>query len=162
MPLRYMQRMQEIQNTVSAAEAVMSSLFGGICLIVGFSFLIAGGWLLAYRFKRTHTGETAHGVVTDYVTTIDGDGDTFHYPVLRVSLGGARERDIKSSYGSENRLWPIGSTVPIRYTSNAIERFEIEKPNHMGVVGLGLAVLGAGALSVSFQIAAKTLTLVSQ
>jgi Protein of unknown function (DUF3592) len=154
--------MQDLQNTVSAAEAVMSSLFGGIFLLVGLALLIAGGWLLAYRFKRTHDGKTAHALVIDYITKTESDGDTFHYPVLRTSFGGTRERDIKSSHGSEHRNWPIGATVPIRFAPNAVERFEIEEPNHMGVLGLVLATLGAGALSVSFQIAAKTLVLVGQ
>jgi hypothetical protein len=154
--------MQDVQNTVSAAEAVMSSLFGGILLLVGLALLIAGGFLLAYRFKQTHDGKSARATVVDYVTKIGGDGDTYHYPVLRTAFGGTRERDIKSSHGSEHRDWPIGTTVPIRFAPNAVERFEIEKPNHMGVFGVVLAILGAGALSCSFQIAAKTLMLVGQ
>jgi hypothetical protein len=154
--------MQDIQNTVSAAEAVMSSLFGGIFLLVGLAFLIAGGFLLAYRFKSTHDGKSARAIVVDYVTKIDSEGDTYHYPVLRTSFGGTRERDIKSNHGSEHRHWPIGATVPIRYAPNAVERFEIEKPNHMGVLGVVLATLGAGALTCSFQIAAKTLVLIGQ
>jgi hypothetical protein len=115
--------MQDLQNTLSAAEAVMSSLFGGIFLLVGLGLLIAGGWLLAYRFRRTHDGKSARATIIDYVTKIESDGDTFHYPVLRVSIGGTRERDIKSSHGSENRNWPIGSTVPISYAPNAIDKF---------------------------------------
>jgi hypothetical protein len=152
--------MQDLQNTVSAAEAVMSSLFGGLFLLAGLALLIAGGWLLAYRFKHTNDGKSARALVVDYVTKIDADA--FHYPVLRTAFGGSRERDVKANQGSEHRLWPIGATVPIRYAPNAVEKFEIEQPNHMGVYGLILATLGAGALAVSFQIAQKTLLLVAQ
>jgi Protein of unknown function (DUF3592) len=154
--------MQDVQNTVSAAEAVMSSLFGGIFLLVGLALLIAGGWLLAHRFTHKNDGKSARALVVDYVTKIDADGDTYHYPILRTAFGGSRERDVKSSHGSEHRLWPIGATVPIRYAPTAVEKFEIETPNHMGVFGFVLALLGAGALSVSFQIAQKTLVLVGQ
>ncbi len=154
--------MQDIQNTVWAAEAVMSSLFGGIFLLVGLALLIAGGFLMANRFKRTHDGKSASATVVDYVTKIGTDGDIYHYPVLRTAFGGLRERDIKSDHGSEHRNWAIGSTVPIRFAPNAVDRFEIEKPNHNGVLGVVLATLGAGALSCSFQIAATTLVLVGQ
>lgn len=92
-------------------------LFSLIPLLIGVSFLCAGGYGLRRARALRRTGITAVGRVVRHDTRRDDDGAKYHHPVVAWTTRDGRDCTYPSSFGRGTVLhgYGIGNSVAVLY-----------------------------------------------
>jgi hypothetical protein len=136
-----------------------------VLLLVGFGLLLVGSLLLVgayFLYRRTarfrQRAVSTEGVVTDFKTGTDDDGDSVYYPIFQYRAPSGQEYTICSNTGTNPPGFKKGQSVGVLYdpdqpTEARLDTFVQLWLTTIIVSGLGslFAIFGIVLLVVSIR-----------